>query len=94
MGKIKMGKIEMGKIKWRNFLGALGCAPITWLQAGANELWIVASGPARYTASPNPMQNYFALKSGPKQAWLYPGFTHLGFTPPLTNQPYSVVPPA
>jgi len=42
--------------------------------------------PAMYTASPFPMQYYFELKSGPKQAWLYPGFT-----PQLTNQPYFVV---
>src|SRR5206468_1547693 len=27
--------------------------------------------PASYTASPYPMQYYFELKSGPKQAWLY-----------------------
>jgi hypothetical protein len=45
-----------------------------------------AAIPASYTASPYPMQYYFALKSGPTQAWLYPGFT-----PQLTNQPYFVV---
>jgi hypothetical protein len=42
--------------------------------------------PAAYTQSPYPLQYYFELKSGPDQAWLFPGFAAT-----LSNQPYFVV---
>jgi hypothetical protein len=45
-----------------------------------------AAIPADYTNSQYPLQYYFELKDGPKEAWLYPGFTV-----ELTNQPYFVV---
>lgn len=45
-----------------------------------------AAIPASYTASPFPLQYYFEVRSGPKQAWLYPGFA-----PQWTNQPYFAV---
>jgi len=54
------------------------------MQADSNAFH--AAIPAAYTGSPFPLQYYFELKSGPKQAWLYPGFT-----PPFANQPYFVV---
>jgi hypothetical protein len=45
-----------------------------------------AAIPAEYTNAPFPLQYYFELKGGPREAWLYPGFK-----PQLTNQPYFVV---
>jgi len=42
--------------------------------------------PAAYSDSPFPLQYYFELRTGPTQAWLYPGFA-----PQWTAQPYFVL---
>jgi len=45
-----------------------------------------ASIPGNYTESPYPLQYYFELRSGPTDAWIYPG---LGAA--LSDQPYFIV---
>src|SRR5450432_3043016 len=51
-----MGNIKMAKIQRRNFLGALGCAPIAWTQNGAPRAVSIVLDPADPVASPAPVQ--------------------------------------